>query len=60
MPQPPSQTRWTKENTFMVSLKLMKRTDQDIIDFLQANETPDRSKQRILKDAMREYMENHK
>lgn len=50
--------RWDKENTTMVSIKFQKKTDRDIIDFLESDKT--KTKQTIIKDALREYIANHK
>lgn len=52
----PHKIRWDKENVVVVTLKLMRKTDTDIIDYLQSHETPDRSKQKILKQGMRLLM----
>ena len=51
----PAQTAWRKENTVMVSIRLQKSTDADILQFLDGKQ-----KQTIIKAALREYMENHK
>lgn len=58
MTMPPSQIRWEKENVMLIGLKLMRRTDQDIIDFLQENETKETSKQKIIKEAIRFYRDH--
>ena len=50
--------RWDKENTTMVSIKFQNKTDGDIIGFLDSDKT--RTKQMIIKDALREYIANHK
>lgn len=46
---------WDKENTVMVTTKLQKNTDADILRFLEGKQ-----KQTVIKLALREYMENHK
>lgn len=46
--------KWQKENTVFVGTKLQKSTDKDIIEFLS-----NKSKQTIVKKALREYMKNH-
>ncbi len=45
---------WEKENTAVISMKLQKSTDADILRYLDGE-----SKQTVIKAALREYMENH-
>lgn len=45
---------WDKKNAVMTSVKLLKSTDADILQFLEGKQ-----KQTIIKLALREYMENH-
>lgn len=49
--------KWAKENMFMLCLKFHRKNDADLIDFLQEKGA---DKQKVIKQAMREYMENHK
>ena len=46
---------WDKKNTVMVSVKLVRSTDADILQFLEGKQ-----KQTVIKLALREYMKNHK
>ena len=46
---------WDKKNTVMVSVKLVRSTDADILQFLEGKQ-----KQTVIKVALREYMKNHK
>ncbi len=46
--------KWQKENTVFFGIKLQKTTDADIIEFLQ-----NKSKQTVIKAALREYMTTH-
>lgn len=46
---------WDKKNAVMTSVKLLKSTDADILQFLEGKQ-----KQTVIKLALREYMENHK
>lgn len=48
---------WDKENAQFITLKLMKRTEGDIIEFLSSIEKG--KKNTIIKQALREYMTNH-
>lgn len=36
MAQPPSKTRWDKENTVVITMKLNRNTDADIIEKLES------------------------
>ncbi len=46
---------WQKENTVVITMRLQKSTDAGILEFLSG-----KTKQTIIKAALREYMENHK
>ena len=46
--------KWAKEKTTMITMRLQKSTDADILRFLEGKQ-----KQTIIKLALREYMENH-
>lgn len=56
MPMPDSEAkkRWMKENSKIISFKMMLKSDKDILDFLQ-----DKPTATTIKQALREYMENH-
>lgn len=54
MPDAPSKVKWDKENVRVFTVKLMRRTDQDVIEFLEPQ-----NKRNILLAAIREYMANH-
>lgn len=49
------QREWQKTNTVMLSARLQKTTDRDILEYLE-----DKPKQTIIKAALREYIQNHK
>ena len=59
MPDAPSKRRWDAENTIVFSIKLMKRTEEDIVKFLDDCVSRGVSKGAIIKTALREYMKNH-
>ena len=59
MPDAPSKRRWDAENTIVFSLKIMKRTETDIYDFLKKCQANGIGKGTIIKTALREYMANH-
>ena len=45
---------WAKEKTVMITMRLQRSTDADILRYLNG-----KSKQTIIKLALREYMEKH-
>ena len=48
----PSKRKYDAENTKVITLKLNKKTDADIIDYLERSG----NKQGTIKDALRAYM----
>lgn len=48
---------WGKANMWMICLKLHRKADADIVAFLESKGA---DKQKIIKIALREYMEKHK
>ena len=59
MPDSEAKKRWAKENAHVFSVKLMKKSEQDIIDYLDAMLKRGVGKGTILKLALREYMKTH-
>lgn len=55
MPDSESKRKWDKANVIIVSTKLFRSTDADIISYLNG-----KPRSTIFKIALREYMENHK
>ena len=56
MPDSEAKIRWGKENMMMLCLKLHRKKDMDVIEFLESKGT---EKQKAIKLAIREYMANH-
>lgn len=54
MPDSEAKKQWMKENSRIISFKVMLRTESDIIDFLK-----DKPTATTIKAAIREYMNNH-
>ena len=54
MPDAPSKKRWDAENVRIISIKLFRKKDQDVIDFLEG-----RNKHDVFCEAIREYIKNH-
>ena len=50
MAQPPSKTRWDRENTVVITMKLNRNTDADIIEKLDSVD----NKQGYIKKLIRE------
>ena len=46
---------WMKENSKIFGIRVMKKTEADIYDFLISKENPTAT----IKKAVREYMQNH-
>lgn len=61
MTYPKSQMKWDKENTLIFSVKFFRRTEQDLIDFMDSKVDKEKGIGRgtVLKIALREYMQNH-
>lgn len=55
MPDSEAKKKWMKENSKIVSFKLMLKSDSDILDYLSTRPTAT-----TIKLALREYMQNHK
>lgn len=56
MPDSEAKKKWMKENLWLVALKIHRKHDADIVDFLESQNA---EKQKIIKKALREYMKNH-
>lgn len=54
MPESEAKTRWMRENSTNLTIKFMHKSDADILAFLEG-----KTKATIIKEAIREYMENH-
>ena len=55
MPDSEAKKKWIAENSVIYTVKLMRKTDQDVIDFLDG-----KNKRNTICAAIREYMKNHK
>ena len=55
MPDSEAKKRGMRENTVVITVKCMHKSDADILEFLDG-----KSKATVIKAALREYMENHK
>ena len=59
MPESVAKARWMKENTIVFSIKLMKTTEEDLIEYLNEMLKQGIGKGTVLKAALREYMKTH-
>lgn len=55
MPESEAKTRWMRENSTNLTIKFMHKSDADILAFLEG-----KTKATVIKEAIREYIENHK
>ena len=55
MPDSEAKKKWMKDNSKIISIKMMLKSDKDILDFLA-----DKPTATTIKLALREYMANHK
>ena len=56
MPDSEAKKRWMKENLWLVSIRFHRKYDADLIAFLEAAGD---DKQKHMKAALREYIQNH-
>ena len=54
MPESEKRKEWLKENTVMVTMRLQRSTDADILQFLEGKKN-----QTTIKAALREYIKQH-
>lgn len=54
MPDSKAKKKWNKENVVFVAAKLFRKTDGEVIDFLEGKPTS-----AVIKAALREYVKNH-
>ena len=57
MPDSEAKKKWMKENFWLIAIKLHRKYDADIVAYLESKGA---DKQKTMKAAIREYMENHK
>ena len=53
--QSQAKSDWMKENSKMFGVRVMKKTESDLYEYLQGKEAS-----KVFKAALREYIENHK
>ena len=56
MPDSEAKKKWMKENFWLISIRFHRNYDADLIAFL---ESVGDEKQKIMKAALREYIQNH-
>jgi len=60
MPESEAKKQWFKENSINITVKLMKRTEPDLVEFLDSQLAKGIGRGTMIKIALREYMQNHK
>lgn len=60
MPDSEAKRKWMAENSIVFSVKLMRRTEADLIEFFDKMQKRGVPRGSIIKQALREYMTNHK
>ena len=50
----PSKQRWDAENTRIFTVKLFRKSENDVIEFLEG-----KNKRNVICEAIREYIANH-
>ena len=56
MPDSEAKKKWMKDNFWLIGLKIHRKHDADIVAFLT---TKGNDKQKVIKEAIREYMASH-
>lgn len=54
MPDSPSKKKWDAANVRIFTFKLFRRTDQDVIEYLESA-----NRRNVICAAIREYIKNH-
>lgn len=54
-PESEAKKQWMKNNTTMISVKMVNKSDEDLLRYLEGKQ-----KATVIKAALREYIENHK
>lgn len=60
MPEREAKKAWMKENSIMITVRLMRRTEDDIVSYLDKMQEKGIARGALIKAALREYMNNHK
>lgn len=59
MPDSKAKRDWDRDNAIVFTMKFMRRTESDMIDYLQQQADKGIKRGTMLKIALREYMNNH-
>ena len=57
--QSQAKSDWMKENSKIYSVRVMKKTETDMFDFVERQKSKGIDAAAVFKKALREYMENH-
>lgn len=59
MPDSTAKKEWMKNNSVMVSVKFMNKSDAALIEYLNAQKQYGKERSAVIKQAIKEYMERH-
>lgn len=59
MPDSTAKKEWMKNNSVMVSVKFMNKSDAALIEYLNAQKQCGKERSAVIKQAIKEYMERH-
>lgn len=59
MPDSDAKRKWMEENSIVFSVKIMRRTEADLVEFFEKRMAQGERRGTIVKTALREYMKNH-
>lgn len=59
MPDSEAKKKWMKQYAVVIPVKFMRRTEADIVDYIDSMFNSGVGKATLIKSALREYMANH-
>ncbi len=59
MPDSEAKKKWMAENSIVFSVKFMRTTEADMIEYMEKRMKEGVAKGTLIKKALREYMKNH-
>lgn len=59
MPDSEAKKKWMSENSIVFSVKFMRTTEADMIEYMEKHMKNGVAKGTLIKKALREYMTNH-
>lgn len=59
MPDSEKKKKWMSENSIVFSVKFMRTTEADMIEYMEKHMKKGVAKGTLIKQALRDYMKNH-